>query len=145
MKNLYLLIGLLIVLSCNDAEKQSEADFVQQIESVEKSFNDMAAKEGVKAAFLEFVAEDGVINRRGRVFQGKKEIEEYFDSQTLREVQLQWQPEFIDVSESGDMAYTYGQFTFSAKDTTGQSIESAGIFHTVWKRQKTGEWKFVYD
>ncbi|MEQ8927196.1 MAG: nuclear transport factor 2 family protein [Fulvivirga sp.] len=145
MKNFYLLISLLIVFSCKDAEKPNEADLIQQIESVEKSFNDMAAREGVKAAFLEFVAEDGVINRRGRVFQGKEEIESYFNDQTLQDVKLQWKPEFIDVSESGDMAYTYGPFTFSAKDTTGQVIESAGIFHTVWKRQKTGEWKFVYD
>ena len=51
----------------------------------------------------------------------------------------------MDVSESGDLAYTYGKYTFSAFDSNAKKIEAKGIFHTVWKRQEDGSWKFVYD
>jgi len=59
--------------------------------------------------------------------------------------QLEWAPDFVDVSSSGDLAYTYGKFTFSFKDSLGNKVENKGIFHTVWKRQSNGEWKFVWD
>ncbi|MEQ9468364.1 MAG: nuclear transport factor 2 family protein [Ekhidna sp.] len=138
-----LLMVILINISCE--APRSSGNFEEEIRQAEKAFNDMAAEQGVMEAFLAFAADDGVLNRRGGIVKGKEEIRSYFESQTLQNVSLQWEPEFIDVSKSGDMAYTYGPFTFSATDTTGQVIESVGVFHTVWKRQVDGSWKFVYD
>ena len=43
------------------------------------------------------------------------------------------------------MAYTYGEYEFTSLDTLGKSKVSKGIFHTVWKRQGDGTWKYVYD
>jgi hypothetical protein len=43
------------------------------------------------------------------------------------------------------MAYTYGQHTFEATDDSGGIIEDTGIFHTVWKRQPDGQWRYVWD
>ncbi|MCB9249994.1 MAG: hypothetical protein H6613_16335 [Ignavibacteriales bacterium] len=36
----------------------------------------------------------------------------------------------------GDLAYTYGHYTFSATNPTGENISAKGIFHTVWKKTK---------
>lgn len=58
---------------------------------------------------------------------------------------LQWDADFVDVSKSGELAYTYGKYTFTAIDSTGKTIDDKGIFHTVWKKQKDGKWKFVWD
>ena len=58
---------------------------------------------------------------------------------------LVWKPDYVDVSESGDLAYTYGKYTFTSRDSTGRKVVSKGIFHTVWKRQEDGSWKFVWD
>ena len=63
----------------------------------------------------------------------------------MENIKLEWKPDYIDVSISGDLGYTYGKFTFSAIDTTGKLIESEGIFHTVWKKQEDGSWKYVWD
>ena len=56
-----------------------------------------------------------------------------------------WKPDFVDVSSSGDLGYTYGQYTFIRLDSIGNETASQGIFHTVWKRQSDGNWRFVYD
>ena len=64
---------------------------------------------------------------------------------TLRDVRLEWEPGFVDASAAGDMGYTYRPYQFSAVDTGGQEIRATGVFHTVWKKQADGEWKFVYD
>lgn len=142
-KTLVFLLAFL-AFACHESKKSHE-HLIEEIRSAEKAFNDMAADRGVKAAFLEFAAEDAVISRNGKVIEGKAAIAEYFENQTLTNVQLQWEPSFIDVAEAGDMAYTYGPYTFQATDTTGQQITSQGYFHTVWKRQKDGSWKYVWD
>ena len=60
-------------------------------------------------------------------------------------VQLTWKADFVDVSASGDLGYTYGEYTYTYKDEAGNTLSEKGIFHTVWKRQKNGDWRFVWD
>lgn len=117
----------------------------KEILATEKAFTQMSVEQGVKEAFLEFAADSAVLNRGGRIIKGKSEIESYFDSQTMRDVRLEWTPEFVDVAESGDLGYTNGPFTFFGISAEGDTVESTGIFHTVWKKQNDGSWKYVYD
>lgn len=117
----------------------------KEILATEKAFTQIAADEGVKEAFLEFAADSAVLNRGGKIIKGKSEIESYFNSQNIRNVRLEWPPEFVDVAESGDLGYTYGPFTFSGTSAEGDTIQSSGIFHTVWEKQEDGSWKYVYD
>jgi len=51
----------------------------------------------------------------------------------------------VDASETGDMGYTYGKYTWQSKDSSGKVDEAKGVFHTVWKKQKDGSWKYVWD
>lgn len=116
-----------------------------EIVEVEKQFAIMADKEGVGEAFLFYAADDAVLMRNNKIIKGKAEIKKYFDSVKLRNIKLKWSPDFVDVSSSGDMAYTWGSFTFSAENQSGESVNSKGIFHTVWKKQLDGKWKYVWD
>ena len=149
MKHVASLSLVLLLLSCNHQDQtQAMVDLEaikQDIFKAEEAFNNMAQEKGVKEAFLSFADENAVINRGGKAIKGKKEIEAYFNSQTLQNVSLVWNPEFVDVAASGDMAYTYGPFTFKATQPTGEEINAQGIFHTVWRKQSNGSWKFVYD
>lgn len=147
--NLTLSLLLISMLACTSTDQQKETIDLEQIKAdvrqAEKDFNDLAARKGVPAAFLAFAAEDAVLNRNNQIFKGKEAIKTYFDAGTLQNVSLIWAPDFVEVSASGDMAYTYGKYQFSAVGSTGQEIKSEGIFHTVWKKQIDGSWKFVYD
>ncbi len=120
-------------------------NYKAEIMQTEKDFAIMAKEEGLQAAFLFYAAEDAVINRNDSVLKGKEAIRVYYEKQSLKDVQLDWKPDYIEVSLSGDLAYTYGKYTFSAMDEQGEIIKSEGIFHTVWKRQADGSWKFVWD
>lgn len=148
--NLTLSLLLISMLACTSSDQQKETTIdpeqvKAEVRQAEKDFNDLAAREGVPAAFLAFAAEDAVLNRNNQIFKGKEAMKTYFEAGTLQNVSLIWAPDFVDVSASGDMAYTYGKYQFSAVDSTGQEIKSEGIFHTVWKKQTDGSWKFVYD
>lgn len=121
------------------------AQFESEILETEKAFARLVKEEGWKTGFLAYAADEAVLSRGGKLIEGKKAIEAYFDQQTLKNVHLEWVPDFVSVSASGDLGYTYGKFTFGAIDEAGQEIKAAGIFHTVWKRQPNGDWRYVWD
>jgi ketosteroid isomerase-like protein len=124
---------------------EKKQTYKNEIVEVEAAFAESLRSEGMKAAFLSFAAEDAVLNRNDVLYKGKEEIRAYLEGISLLNIRLEWEPEYIDVSGSGDMAYTYGPYTFSAEDTAGNAITATGIFHTVWKRQEDGSWKYVWD
>jgi len=113
----------------------------------EKAFEKMANTEGLKKAFSFYAAEDAVLERNDVLIKGKLNIEKSFNkaSSENKKVSLSWTPDFIDVSNSGDLAYTYGKYQYSTTDPTGNTKTTEGIFHTVWKRQIDGQWKYVWD
>ncbi|NJN41517.1 MAG: nuclear transport factor 2 family protein [Flammeovirgaceae bacterium] len=95
-------------------------------------------------AFAHYADEEGVI-KRDTLYKGKDAIFSFYDKTSQEGVNLTWTPEFVDISESGDMAYTYGLYTYTFPDSLGNTSSTTGIFHTIWKRQADGTWRFVWD
>lgn len=139
-------VFFLVFNSCNMEDKNKTISmYKEEIHKTEQAFAKMVKEKGMKEAFLAFAADDAVLSRNNILVKGKDAIRSYFEKGTLQDIKLEWAPDFIDVSVSGDLGYTYGKYKFSAKDGNGKLIESRGIFHTVWKRQKDGKWRFVWD
>jgi ketosteroid isomerase-like protein len=138
----------ILLYSCSPkAEKDSADQWKQEIMETEKNFAQMAADEGIADAFIYYAAENAVLQRNNQLIRGKEELKKFYRAQAgeVNHVHLDWKPDFVDVSDAGDLGYTYGQYTYSYYDSTGTKIESSGIFHTVWKRQPDGNWRFVWD
>jgi len=140
-----LVICIIGLAACHDTSTADLEKTRQEVMAAEKAFNDMAATNGVKAAFLHFADSSAVLNRRGQIVKGKQAISDYFDTWNYSKVSLTWSPDFVDVSKSGDLAYTFGNYAFEATDSSGQSVSDTGVFHTVWRKQADGQWKYVYD
>ena len=143
MKTKLFILALLVFNSCS--QNTSLEPIKEEIIATEIAFAKMAKEAGLKEAFLKFAADSAVLNRNGKIVKGKHRIANYFDSQTLQNVSLEWEPEFVEVAKGGDMVYTYGPFTFSAIIGEGEPKKASGYFHTVWKKQEDGSWKFIYD
>ena len=58
---------------------------------------------------------------------------------------LTWKTTRVEVSKSGDMAYSSGTYEFSMKDATGKSTSERGKYLEVWERQADGQWKCGAD
>ncbi len=148
MKKLNLFIAFICVtfLSCDRSDQDGDLQkWKNEVQETEKAFNDMAQTEGLIKAFEYYAADDGVIRRSKKIIKGKKAIKEWYQQDVRPNETLTWKPTFIDVSSSGDLAYTYGDFTFTSVDSLGNQKVNKGIFHTVWKRQSDGAWRFVWD
>ena len=106
--------------------------YKQDIIQTERDFAKMVKEQGMQAGFA-FFADSNAVIRRGNetLIKGKKEIEENYGHPRYKDVVLEWEADFVDVAASGDLGYTYGHYTFEAKDSTGNPIKATGTFHTV--------------
>ena len=136
-------VALFLVSCSTKPDKKLMEKWKQEIRETEQNFSKMAGEEGIHKAFIAFAAEDAVLMRNNELVEGLTNITEHLKNQTSKG--LSWAPDFVDVAASGDLGYTYGHFNYSYVDTTGKVLETKGIFHTVWKRQTDGTWKFVWD
>jgi len=142
MKHLLILV-LIMATACSSPSEKYAEKYKAQIIQTEIEFAKLADEAGVAAAFYEYAADSAVIGRGGKIIKGRDAIREYYEKNLRPGTRLQWAPDFADVS--GDIGYTWGNYTHSVPDSTGKITESHGVFHTVWKRQPDGSWRFVWD
>ena len=142
-----LLTGSIMLMSLYGTAQTVREQSIKEINAAENAFAKMAAEKGVQQAFVFYAAEDAVIKRgNDSLVRGKIGIGNFYATDFFKRALVVWAPNFTDAAESGDMGYTFGNFTWQLKDESGKLIEERkGIFHTVWKKQKDGTWKYVWD
>ena len=147
MKYIYLTYFtiLLILTACHSSSTNNIEKWKEEVVATEKAFNDMAQEKGLVEAFTYYAADSGGIRRSKKIIKGKEDIRKWYEGDVRPNETLTWSPTFVDVSNSGDLAYTYGDFIFTYYDTLGNQKQNKGIFHTVWKRQADNNWRFVWD
>ena len=117
-----------------------------EIREVEKNFQDDLKRYGVQNAFYKYASEKAVIKReKDSLIFGNLGIKNYYSKSAYKNASAEWKPDFVDISDDGSMAYTYGRYKWSFTDEAGKTTMSTGIFHTVWKRMRDGSWKYVWD
>lgn len=141
-----IIASCLLFFSCQTDSPGQRDKASQEIAQAEKDFEKMAAEKGIAEAFWYYADSNAVIKRgNDSLIQGKENIKNYYSSDYYKTASVKWSPDFIDVAEKGDMAYTYGKYIWQSRDSSGKTNEFKGVFHTVWKRQKDGTWKYVWD
>ncbi len=141
-----LFLSIALLVSCKTSEpKESIEKWKAEIIKVEQDFNRLAQEIGLAEAFYTYAAIDGVIRKSGKLVEGKQAIKEWIKNDVRPNETLTWKPTFVEVSSSGDLAYTYGDATFTFIDSLGIKKEKTSVYHTVWKRQEDGTWRFVWD
>lgn len=112
---------------------------LQAVVRTERAFAKTSSEQGTRAAFLAFIAADGLLFRPGPV-NGR----EFLSAQPDRPGLLTWEPVFADISRAADLAFTTGPWEFRPK-RGDERVVAQGQFMTVWGRQPDGTWKFLLD
>ena len=90
------------------------------------------------AAFATFVAEEALFVGRS-VLRGRKAVVEgwkaYYEGP---QAPFSWQPDRVEVVESGTLAFSTGPVFDPAGKRTG-------TFNSTWRLEKDGEWRVVLD
>jgi ketosteroid isomerase-like protein len=143
---LSMMFFLLFLVSCHNHPKDANKENLKaQIVKTEQDFASLAKEKGIAEAFGFFSDSSAVIQRGNRLIEGKDSIRAFYQYRIKPGSILEWAPDFVDVSATGDLGYTYGKYMLSVPDSAGLPVKSTGIFHTVWKKQSDGSWRFVWD
>ena len=138
-----LLLGL---YACNSKpEKAAAPDLVSEKISLlkaDKAFSEMSVRQGMKAAFLEFIDSNGVLLRPGSVPIVGADAVDFLISQDDATYSLNWQPQNAVVAKAADLGYTYGIYALHPK-----AVDTVlyGTYLSIWKKQGDGSWRFVLD
>lgn len=137
------LCALLILCACGKDNKEKAKG---EIAKAEKEFEKMAAEKGIGEAFWYYADTAAVIKRKNdSLIKGKEGIRNFYSAPFYKTASVNWSPDYVNVSEGGDLGYTFGKYVWKTKDSAGKVNEFKGVFHTVWKRQADGSWRYLWD
>ncbi|HEV7606300.1 MAG TPA: nuclear transport factor 2 family protein [Steroidobacteraceae bacterium] len=135
-------LGLLNVvalpaISTEPRATESLADLAEQVRATEIAFAKTLADRDVKA-FARMIAPDAIWLADAPL-RGPAEVltrwQKYFDA---AQPPFSWAPELVEVQEGGKLALSTGPVTNAA----GKRV---GTYTSIWRREKSGEWRLIFD
>ncbi|MGI9054535.1 MAG: nuclear transport factor 2 family protein [Pyrinomonadaceae bacterium] len=136
---LFLVVLAVGVPSQTKKPVQKSVSALQKLVETEQSFAKTAEEKGTKAAFLEFLADDGIVfnptEMNGKLF---------WRNRPESAAWLNWSPAWADISADGNLGYTTGGWSFHPKGKT-DAPSAYGEYLTIWKKQSDGNFKAVLD
>lgn len=117
------------------ASSQSARD---QVWAAELAFARTMADRNL-SRFSEFVAEEAVFFAGTTVLRGRtKVVEGWAEFFAGPEAPFSWEPDQVEVLESGNLALSTGP----VRDPTGKIV---GRFNSIWRLEPSGQWRVVFD
>ena len=124
------------------ASPKATAETLKQLED---ELMKAAADKG-SAGYMSYYAEDSVELPNGSpIIQSKVNIAKGMGFLDDKNNRLIWTPVGADISASGDLGYTFGNYEYRSKDKNGKPTVERGKYTSIWKRQNDGSWKVVLD
>jgi ketosteroid isomerase-like protein len=113
------------------------AALAEEVRRTERAFAKTMADRD-HAAFASFLADDTIFLGR-RALRGRAAVaaawKDYFEGP---KAPFSWEPERVEVNDAGTMGLSVGP----VRDETGKQT---GSFHSIWRREKDGRWKIIFD
>jgi ketosteroid isomerase-like protein len=139
------LIGIAVIPNIHPHASVLAKDNADTLRALEAEFMKSAAEHGSQG-YMAYYAEDAVEVPDGEAFlQGKESIARTVAFLDDKKNQLTWTPVGADMSSSGDLGYTYGNFELRSIGKDGKPVVAHGKYTSIWKKQKDGAWKVVLD
>jgi ketosteroid isomerase-like protein len=97
-------------------------------------------------ALVGFVTDDTAqLPPNAPVAKGKEAVrKEWSNILALKDSAVKWEPNMVQVADSGELGYTSGTYTLSFTDPKAGKVEDKGKYLEVWKKVD-GKWKCHLD
>lgn len=128
-----------VILALVPVLASGPAGSLPELVEVERAFAARVRAAGVAVAFEEVLDLDGVLFRPAPV-DGRTWLREHPGGSAI----LDWTPDLVAVSASGDLGFTSGPWTQRREPTA--PVEASGTYVSVWRRPTPGgPWRLVAD
>jgi ketosteroid isomerase-like protein len=135
-----ILFGLLLLATASSAPGQDRNPqaMAQQVREAELGFANTMARRDL-AAFGTFVADDAVFFGSQGALRGKTAVIEGWRALFQgADAPFSWEPEIVEVLDSGTLALSSGP----VRNPAGERV---GTFNSIWRREADGRWRVVFD
>ncbi len=139
MKFFALSLFALTAVSFAQAQDPDPQSAARTLVENEGKFYEMGQEQGTRAAFLAFLADDGIVFSPAPT-NGKA----VWSKRPEKGISLQWKPLFAGIARSADLGYTTGPAEWR-KNKEDEKPFGYGQFVSIWKTQKDGSWKVALD
>ena len=134
-------LGFLLILglcSCSRVSHETVNSAASEVEAREVAFAKTLENRDFDA-FLCFVSPEAVFFKGNEPLRGHNAITQawapLFEDETAP---FSWQPDVIEVLESGRLALSSGPI----RDASGEIL---GRFNSIWRKDKDGQWRVIFD
>ncbi|MBI1252692.1 MAG: hypothetical protein GC189_14635 [Alphaproteobacteria bacterium] len=135
------LVRTLSDLAGSRTEEELRQSAIDELIDADRAFNSMAQADGVPAAFAHFAADNAHQFTPRQEPAATPEARAALWAEWGEQDRLVWAPQYAQVSERGDMGWTWGNGVRT--NAEGETFHSRYV--TVWKRNYDGAWRFVAD
>ncbi len=135
-------VGIIILSSCKTKKKTEDSNSQLKVDilDTDRAFSAMSKSKGLSNAFMNFIDNDAVLLRpKSLPLEGGEAMDLIISSNDSLSV-LTWEPKKVAIAQSGDLGYTYGVYSRKPGD---EDTVYYGTYVTIWKKQPSGNWKFV--
>lgn len=140
MRGWFLLPALLLAACASEGARR---DATEELLAADRAFAARSLEVGAPEAFYQTLTEDALqLPTAGEPVQGRNDIRESMGEGP--KLVLAWQPQFAEVSASGDLGWTWGTWQASEPGAGGKRV-ARGKYVNVWRRQPDGTWKVRLD
>ncbi|MEN8143758.1 MAG: DUF4440 domain-containing protein [Gemmatimonadota bacterium] len=133
-----LVAAVVSLLVSRPAAAQTHEELALQVRSAEAAFAKTMADRDFES-FISFVGDEAVFFSGREVLRGVEAVGEgwspFFEGASAP---FSWEPEVVEVLESGTLALSSGP----VRDADGRDI---GTYNSIWRRDAEGRWKVVFD
>lgn len=145
MKSAITVLLVLTLAGCSQpkVDKKAEGEKVMQLS---KEWSKVASNGDVEKTVSYWADNAVMMSANQPSLNGKQAIRQMVEeSFKIPSFRISWQPQSVEVSESGDMAYLIENSQVTFKDSTGNTITQNNKAVSIWKKQNDGNWKNVVD
>src|SRR6266487_5966043 len=136
-----LTLAALLLGACSTAPTYPDAT-LEALFDAERAFAHDSTERGIRAAFLEHFATDGIDFRPGPGAMRERMLARPAPADPLA-LLLDWSPQAGAVARSGDLGFTTGPYSLrNQRDASAPT--RYGYFLSVWKREN-GVWRVALD
>jgi ketosteroid isomerase-like protein len=134
-----LMLSLMACAAAPAGEPDSSSALFQMREA-ERNFARESVTRGRAAAFVDNLADGSIIFTTSWISNGRQ----FWKNKKQNAVVLKWEPEFMDISASGDFGISTGPWEAQEYRPYTDRI-ATGYFLSVWKKRADGVWKVILD
>ena len=145
MKKIIPIALIATFIGCDQTRIDKKAEGEKVMETSREWSQTVATKDIDK--MVSYWADDAFLMQEGQApLKGKQAIRQMVEeSFKIPGFSISWQPESVEVSDNGDMAYMIENTQVSFSDSTGKTITLKNKAVSIWRKQQDGSWKNAVD